>query len=115
MAHEIIEQWNQVRAKRAGEIRMVRNLLNNSGDVGFRNMLVKEWFENHRPVPKPEYDELMSMADYYDAIASDSTGRFGENDTEYYSACGHDDYLSERADAYREGAEELREAANTLC
>jgi hypothetical protein len=28
--------------------------------------------------------------------------RMGENDTEYYSACGHDDYLGELADAKEE-------------
>jgi hypothetical protein len=48
--------------------------------------------------PKPTADNLYRAGDCQLANSKYTASRFGENDTEYYSACGHDDYLAERAE-----------------
>lgn len=100
--NRIDREWAEGRRMLAAE---VWSALNDVREIPYphRRKLVDAITDRERKAryfPKPTVENLMRAAEVAQSNAEFAASRLGEMDTEYYSACGHDDFLSERAEEF---------------
>ena len=108
----------------AKELWRVRGCINELRALGTKKntpklerILLQDLYNRYKPPLKPTFKNLLHQARQNLTWWENTEPNYGEADTEYYSACGHDDWLSEKhawlyvmAITYLRAAKEVKNA-----